>query len=85
MTFPLGPAICNRGPGRQHWKAVLFLFVKTGLLPDRRRRLIMKTLIHFSRSGDSFFRPHPHHTLFSLVVTFVLAVLAVLLLAVTAK
>jgi hypothetical protein len=45
----------------------------------------MKTLIHFGRSSDSYFRPHPHHTLFSLVVTFVLAVLAVLLFAVTAK
>ena len=45
----------------------------------------MKTPIHFSRSGDSYFRAHPHHTLFSLVVTFVLAVLAVLILAVSAK
>ena len=45
----------------------------------------MKTLMHIGRSGDRYFRPHPHHTLLSLVVTFVLAVLAVLILAVTAK
>ena len=45
----------------------------------------MKTLTHFSRFGDSYFRPHPHHTLFSLVISFVLAVLAVLILAVSAK
>jgi hypothetical protein len=45
----------------------------------------MKTLIHFGRSGDSAFRAHPHHSLFSLVVSFVLAVLAVLILAVSAK
>ena len=45
----------------------------------------MKTLMHLSRSGDSSFRPHPHHTLFSLVASFVLAVLAMLILAVTAK
>lgn len=45
----------------------------------------MKTLIHFGRSDDSHFRPHPHHNLLSLVVIFVLAVLAVLILAVTAK
>lgn len=45
----------------------------------------MKTLLHFTRSGDSYFRPHPHHTLFSLVASFVLAVLAMLILAVTAR
>jgi hypothetical protein len=45
----------------------------------------MKTLIHFGRSGNSYFRAHPHHTLFSLVASFVLAVLAMLILAVTAK
>lgn len=45
----------------------------------------MKTLIHFSRSGDSYFHSHPYHRLFSLVVTFVLAVLAVLIFAVSAK
>jgi hypothetical protein len=45
----------------------------------------MKTLTHFSSSGDGYFRAHPHHTLFSLVVSFVLAVLAVLIFAVPAK
>ena len=45
----------------------------------------MKTLTHLSRSGDSYFRAHPHHTLFSLVVSVVLAVLAVLIFAVSAK
>ncbi len=45
----------------------------------------MKTLLHFSRSGASYFRAHPHHTLFSLVVTFVLAVMVVLIFAVSAK
>ena len=29
----------------------------------------MKTLLHFSGSGDSYFRAHPLHTLFSLVVS----------------
>jgi len=45
----------------------------------------MKTLTHFSRSGDRHFRTHPHHHLFSLIASFVLAVLAVLMLTVTAK
>jgi hypothetical protein len=45
----------------------------------------MKTLMHFRRSGDSYFHAHPLHTLFSLVVSFVLAVLAVLILTVSAK
>jgi len=45
----------------------------------------MKTLLHFGRSGDCFSRAHSYHNLFSLVVPFVLAVLAVLILAVTAK
>ena len=45
----------------------------------------MKTLLHFSGSGDSYFRAHPLHTLFSLVVSFVLVVLAVLIFTVSAK
>ncbi len=45
----------------------------------------MKTLIDFRRSNDSYFHPHPHHTLFSFLVCFVLAVLATLILAVTAQ
>lgn len=44
----------------------------------------MKTLTH-GRSGDSHFRAHPLHTLFLLVVGFVLAVLAVLIFTVPAK
>jgi len=45
----------------------------------------MKTLIHFRRSNDNYFHPHPHHPLFSFLMCFVLAVLATLILAVTAK
>ena len=70
-------------------KGLIFRYVserlKTGLLPDHSRRLIMKTVMHSSRSDDSYSRAHPHHTLFSLVVSFVLAVLAVLIFTVSAK
>ncbi len=45
----------------------------------------MRTLEHFRRSGDSHFHAHPFHNLFALVVSFVLAVLAVLTLTVSAK
>ena len=45
----------------------------------------MKPPTYFRRSGDTYFRPHPHHHLFALIASFVLAVLAVLILAVTAK
>ena len=45
----------------------------------------MKTLLHFSRPGDSYFRAHSLHTLFSLVVSFVLLVLAVLIFTVSAR
>jgi hypothetical protein len=45
----------------------------------------MKTPTRFGRSDDRYFRAHPHHHLFSLIASFVLAVLAVLILAVTAK
>jgi hypothetical protein len=45
----------------------------------------MKTVMHFSRSGDSYSRAHLYDTLFSLVVSFVLAVLAVLIFTVSAK
>jgi hypothetical protein len=45
----------------------------------------MRTLEHFRRSGDSHFHAHPFHPLFSLVASFVLAVLVVLILTVTAK
>ncbi len=45
----------------------------------------MKTLRHFSGSGESHFRAHPFHTLFLLVVSLVLAILAVLIFTVPAK
>ncbi|MGA2981364.1 MAG: hypothetical protein ABSD76_17375 [Terriglobales bacterium] len=45
----------------------------------------MKALVHFGGSRDSHFRAHPYHTLFSLVASVILAVLAMLILAVTAK
>jgi hypothetical protein len=45
----------------------------------------MKTLLHFRETHDSYFHPHPLHTVFSLVISFVLALLAVLILTVSAK
>jgi hypothetical protein len=45
----------------------------------------MNLLMHFRRSGDSFFHAHPFHNLLSLVVSFVLVVFAVLILTVSAK
>jgi len=58
---------------------------KRGLLTDRSWGVVVKPLIHFSKPGDSYFRAHPLQTVFSLVAAFVLAVLAVLILAVPAK
>jgi len=40
----------------------------------------MKTLIHFRRHGGSYFHLHPLHGAFSLIASFVLAVLIVLTL-----
>jgi len=45
----------------------------------------MGTLLHSRRPADSHFHPHPFHPLFSLVASFMLAILAVLILAVSAK
>jgi len=45
----------------------------------------MKVPLHFRRSGPGHIREHDLHTLFSFVASFVLAVLAVLILAVSAK
>jgi len=43
----------------------------------------MKTLIHLRRRGDSYF--HPQHAIFSLVASFVLAALVVLILVSSAR
>ncbi len=45
----------------------------------------MRPLEHLRRSDDSHLHAHPFHTLFALVVGFVLTVLAVLTLTVSAK
>ena len=45
----------------------------------------MKTLIHFSGHGDSYFHAHPLHATFSLIASFVLAVLVVLMLVLSAR
>jgi hypothetical protein len=45
----------------------------------------MKTLIHLKRHGDSYFHLHPQHVILSLVASFVLAVLVVLILASSAR
>ena len=45
----------------------------------------MKTLIHLKKHGTGLFHLHPQHALFSLVASFVLAVLAVLILVSSAR
>jgi hypothetical protein len=40
----------------------------------------MKTPIHLKRHGDSYFHLHPLHAVFSLMASFVLAVLIMLML-----
>ncbi len=45
----------------------------------------MKMLIHLKSHGDSHFHIHPSHTMFSLVASFVLAVLVVLILVSSAR
>jgi hypothetical protein len=45
----------------------------------------MKTSIHFKRHLDSYFHVHPLHTVFSLVATFVFAVLIMLMLVSSAR
>ena len=51
----------------------------------RSERFVMKTLLHSRQLADSHSHSHPFHLLFSLVASFVLAILAVLMLVVTAK
>jgi len=45
----------------------------------------MSTLTHFKRRGDNFFHLDPHHVVFLLVVSFVLAALVVLVLVPSAR
>ena len=45
----------------------------------------MKPQMHFKRANDNYFHPHPLHTLFSVVITFILALVAMLALTVSAK
>jgi hypothetical protein len=45
----------------------------------------MKTLIHLKGHGNSHFHLHPQHAVFSLVASFVLAVLVVLILVLSAR
>jgi len=40
----------------------------------------MNTLIHLERHSEGYFRLHPLHAVFSLIASFVLAVLVVLML-----
>jgi hypothetical protein len=46
---------------------------------------LMKTLMHLKGHGNSNFHLHPQHALFSLVASFVLAVLVVLILVSSAR
>jgi hypothetical protein len=45
----------------------------------------MKTLIHFKGHGNGYFQLHPQHEVFSIVASFVLAVLFVLVLVSSAR
>ena len=45
----------------------------------------MKTLIHLKSHGNTRFHFHPQHVLFSLVASFVLALLVVLILISSAR
>jgi hypothetical protein len=45
----------------------------------------MKTPIHLNRHGDSYFHLHPLHAMFSLMASFVLAVLIMLMLVPSAR
>lgn len=47
------------------------------------RREFMKTLLHFHTHDGGFFHGHPFHSAFALIASFVLAMLFVLLFAVT--
>ena len=45
----------------------------------------METLIHRKRVGESYFHLHPLHAVFSLIASFILAVLIVLVLVPSAR
>jgi len=45
----------------------------------------MKTLLHFRTHDGGFFHSHPFHSAFSLVASFILAMLIVLLFVATAR
>lgn len=45
----------------------------------------MKTLIHLNRHEDSYFHLHPLNAMFSLMASFVVAVLIVLMLVSSAR
>jgi hypothetical protein len=45
----------------------------------------MKTSVHFKRHGGAYFHLHPLHAVFSLIASFVLAVLIVLMLVRSAR
>ena len=47
--------------------------------------VLMKTMIHSKRHGDGYFHVHPLHAMFSLVASFVLAVLIMLVLVSSAR
>ena len=48
-------------------------------------RGFMKTPIHLKRHGDSYFHLHPLHAVFSLIASFVLAAVIVLMLVRSAR
>ena len=50
-----------------------------------RRGAFMRTPIHLKRHGDSYFHLHPLQAVFSLIASFVLAVLIVLTLVPSAR
>jgi hypothetical protein len=49
------------------------------------RRLAMRTLMPFRTHRDSYFHAHPLHGTFSLIASFVLAGLVVLMLVLSAR
>jgi hypothetical protein len=56
-----------------------------GIHRPRARRLFMNTLIHFKGHGNGYFHLHPQHAVFSLLASFVLAVLVVFVLVSSAR
>jgi hypothetical protein len=53
--------------------------------PPSERGTFIKTLIHLRRRGDGYFHVHPLHAMFSLVASFVLAVLIMLVFVSSAR